>query len=94
MKQILTILTYLFAGILYGQITTKEKPYGLRTGIELDGLDYIFLDSLDKASLFAEDSINDQQPCPSHFSYPVWVNYTLENSGVWQLLDDGSRIRN
>jgi V8-like Glu-specific endopeptidase len=39
-----------------------------------------------------EDQIRDQQSLPLRFAYPVPVNYTLENSGVWQDLDDGSRV--
>jgi hypothetical protein len=39
-----------------------------------------------------EDLINDSQPGPVRYAYPVNVNYTLENSGVWQELNDGSKI--
>jgi len=93
MRQIaLTSIICLFAGVLYAQIATNEQPYGLQVGKKVQQQNQIVLSSPDRARIDAEDSINDCQSCALRYAYPVWVNYTLENAGVWQQLKDGSKL--
>ncbi|MDR1200924.1 MAG: serine protease, partial [Tannerellaceae bacterium] len=95
MKKILLItLCGLFAYALHAQITTDERPYGLNVTAKarVNGLNVITLSTPNRTVIAQEDLINDSQPGPVRYAYPVDVNYTLENSGVWQELNDGSKI--
>jgi hypothetical protein len=80
--------------LLNAQITTNEQPYswkspdGLITGKE----DVIMLPVPDKVRIENEDKINDQEPGPLRFAYPVHVNFTTENSGSWQTLNNSITI--
>jgi hypothetical protein len=46
----------------------------------------------DKVRIENEDKINDQEPGPLRYAYPVQVNFTVENSGSWQTLNDGGKL--
>jgi hypothetical protein len=94
MKKILlfTILTFL-AYILNAQIVTNEMPYGLKIkDAKTNKQNAIVLSVPNKAHIEDEDLINDNQPGPIRYAYPIEVDYTLENSGIWQKTDDGGRI--
>ena len=39
-----------------------------------------------------KDSTSHVQGGGMRFAYPVWVDYTLENSGVWQELENGDKV--
>ena len=82
----------LFAGILQAQITTNEIPYGLKNEFTRQSRDWIVLTAPDLELIEKEDSINDQYPCPARFAYALETNYTLDNSGEWYQLDDGSKV--
>ena len=93
MKQI--ILLTVFSIVLlegYAQRVTDEKPYGLSDGLRMQPQNFIVLTAPNRVRIEKEDIENDRIPGPLRFAYPVQVNYTLENSGVWHQLDDGSRI--
>jgi hypothetical protein len=95
MKKILLItICGLFAYALHAQITTDEQPYGLNVTAKarITGQNAIALSAPNSFVIAQEDLINDSQPGPVRYAYPVDVNYTLENSGVWQELNDGSKI--
>jgi len=93
MKQvILTSIICLFVGILQAQITTNEQPYGLKGNVKIQRQNKIVLSLPDKTRIKQEDFVNDQQSGLVRYAYPIEVNYTLENSGVWQQLNDGSKI--
>ena len=74
------------------QLATNEQPYSLSAKVQVQKQDVIVLTAPDLERIEKEDLINDQQPGTAMFAYPVWVNYTLENSGVWQQLDGGGKI--
>jgi uncharacterized protein (DUF2249 family) len=96
MKKIVLLTTAsLLSCALHAQIVTGEMPYGLMTvttGARADKQHVITLSAPDKMVIALEDSINDSQPGPIRYAYPVEVNYTLENSGTWQEREDGSKI--
>jgi hypothetical protein len=96
MKKILLItLCGLFACALHAQITTDERPYGLSVTAKakLNEQNVITLSAPNRIVIAQEDLINDNNLSePVRYAYPVDVNYTLENSGVWQELNDGSKI--
>jgi hypothetical protein len=79
--------------LLNAQITTNEQPYSWNNP---DGLvtkeDIIVLPVPDKVRIENEDKINDQKQGPLRYAYPVPVNFTAENSGYWQTLNDGSKL--
>ena len=48
--------------------------------------------SVDVAKMLAEDEAESKLGIPFRFGAPFDVNYTLDNSGVWETLPDGSRL--
>jgi hypothetical protein len=92
-KILLSTIIALFTYSLNAQIVTDELPYGLTIdSLRTKKQDIIVLPVPDRIRINREDSINDAQPGPIRFAYPVQVNYTLKNSGEWQKLDDNSKI--
>jgi hypothetical protein len=93
-KIIMTVLLCVVINLLNAQITTNEQPYNWKNS---DGLipgkgDVIVLPVPDKVRIENEDKINDQEPGPLRYAYPVHVNFTAENSGSWQTLNDGGKL--
>ena len=77
---------------LHAQRTTDEIPYGL-SNRSIDKIQVAdMLQAPDLLHIIKEDSENDRMDTPLRFAVPVWVNYNPDNSGVWQQLDDGSKI--
>ena len=48
--------------------------------------------ALDMERIFREDMENDMRGMPPRFGYKHSVHYTVENSGEWIELPDGSRL--
>ena len=76
----------------YAQRATDEHPYGLTDVLRMQIQVGEVLSAPDLSLVVKEDSINDQIPGPVRFAFPVRVNYNTENSGMWQHLEDGSKI--
>lgn len=91
-KNILFIICCLIALNLSAQRTTDEQPFGLSTGFTAQYQETITFPAPDIEEIRREDAANDQQPGPLRFAFPFHVNYTLDNSGAWQTLDDGGRL--
>jgi len=94
-KRIILFAAYCIVALnLYAQLTTEEQPYSwnTKTTVKLQKINSVVLIAPDKIRIEKEDLKNDQRPSPIRYAYPIRVNYTLENSGVWQQLDDGSKI--
>jgi hypothetical protein len=96
-KTISLTICSLLVCTLNAQIVTNELPYGLdvtnNLNIKKQGTQSVITLSVSEIAIIAqEDSINDTQPGPVRYAYPRPVNYTLEDSGVWQELEDGSKI--
>jgi len=77
---------------LYAQRATDEQPYGLHADFRAQAQDVVVLAAPDMARIEKEDLEYNQQPGPVPYAYPVSVNFTPENSGVWQQLPDGSKL--
>jgi hypothetical protein len=93
MKKILLFTLFgLFTSIVNAQIVTGEQPYSMNVALKMKKLDPIVLSTPDRALIAKEDGVNDAQQGPVRYAYPTNVNYTLDNSGVWQTLDDSSKI--
>jgi hypothetical protein len=93
MKKILLLTLFgLFTSIVNAQIVTGEPPYSTNVATQIKKLEPIVLSAPDIAIIAREDSVNDSQPNPVRYACPVNVNYTLENSGTWQTLEDGGKL--
>ena len=95
-KTIYSILSYLFLiQFLSAQITTHEAPvsFGSTPSQLLRAISTQELSAPDMMIIQAEDKVKDDLPGgPLRFAYSVKVHYTLANSGVWQTLEDGSKL--
>ena len=87
--KILFIILFLI-NVVIGQVSQGGNPksfnLNLRSNINEKVMDYI-----DVEALIQEDKQADKE-IPFRFGYDIPVNINLENSGTWDLLDDGSRI--
>jgi hypothetical protein len=93
-KIIITIQLCVIVNLLSAQITTNEQPYSWNNpdGLAIGREDEIELPVPDKVRIEEEDKINDSEPGPLRYAYPVPVNFTAENSGSWQTLNDGGKL--
>jgi V8-like Glu-specific endopeptidase/predicted secreted protein len=98
MKRIILLssVLLLFVHILSAQIVTGEQPTGLtvsrNANIVYGDTAVQVLSAPDRAILNREDSIADSQPGPLRFARAIHVNYTLYNSGTWQVLANGDKL--
>jgi V8-like Glu-specific endopeptidase len=93
-KIIITVQLCVMVNLLNAQITTNEQPYSWNNpgGLITGKGDVIVLPVPDKVRIENGDKINDQEAGPLRFAYPVPVDFTTENSGSWQTLDDGGKL--
>ena len=93
MKRIILLVACCMTALsLNAQRATDEDPYGLQNSYRAQAQNAIVLTAPDLARVEREDSVSDQHPGPLRYAYPISVNFTPENSGVWQQLSDGSKI--
>ncbi|MBL8745440.1 MAG: proprotein convertase P-domain-containing protein [Phycisphaerae bacterium] len=59
---------------------------------DLKDVDKVQTDELDFASAMDQSNRNLEVGLPLRFAIPVRVNYTVENSGTWETLKDGTRL--
>ena len=73
---------------------TSEQPKSFALGDTSQALvERKTLPPVDSNRLLAEDRGHGKDPAqPLRFAVPVVVHFTLQNSGTWQTLADGSRI--
>ena len=77
---------------LHAQRTTDEQPYGLSSDFKAIFQEPIVLPLWDMEIIMKEDMLMDQKGGPVPYAYPIRVNFTPENSGIWQEMDDGSKV--
>ena len=80
---------------LYAQYSAKEQPFGFNVDFEKCSLSSITLSTSDLPDMKLvekEDLLYDQEDGFQRVAYPVRVNYSLNNSGCWEELPDGSRL--
>ncbi len=67
--------------------------FSLNEKTVLNEVPFVLMPSVDIEALKKEDKYNDQiKDQPWRFGQDLFVNYNPENSGVWDELNDGSRI--
>lgn len=74
------------------QVTNQDKPKSWELQ-NIQQVSPISLPIFDLKSIQNEDKINDRNlEIPYRFGYKFDVNYSLQNSGTWETLDNGDRI--
>ncbi|MFK7787720.1 MAG: secretion system protein Por, partial [Crocinitomicaceae bacterium] len=69
------------------------EPVSWKSGIRVDEIDYEVMRGFDAGVIAAEDAINDETKSqPWRFGYKYETNFSLDNSGIWETLSDGSRL--
>lgn len=93
-KQLLIICALALGSVsLNAQTTNLGGPISWKSNARYDQIDTKELRGFDASIVAAEDEINDiNKSQPYRFGYKYATNYTLDNSGNWETLPDGSRI--
>jgi len=92
-RVVILTVSFLVALSLHAQRVTNEQPYGLRSNfIRAKIQETTMLSAPDMTRIEREDKYNDMHSGLLRYAYPVWVNFTPENSGTWHELDNGSRL--
>ena len=98
MKKLITLpaILLLSFSIMLGQITTQEDPISFRMVIpvsfNMNERTQKKMPAIDLARILKEDMEEEELGFPPRFGYKHRVNYTLENSGEWITLPNGSRL--
>lgn len=92
----IVIICLLMIQCLFAQISTNEKPISFTRELDVisnsQAIDKIFLPAIDADKLLKEDSISEKDGKAPRFGYPHMVNYTIDNSGSWQVHSSGDKI--
>lgn len=91
------ILLFLFACVLafstYAQISHGGKPKSFQFDALKSNIDFKIMPEIDIEALMEEDAIDESYgDIPWRFGKEMEVNFSLENSGTWETLDNGDRI--
>jgi hypothetical protein len=95
--------TFLFFAFLYAytnvcaQLSTREQPISFNPELKLkvslkNSAESVTTPLLDMAKIEAEDKEDEKADVPPRFGYPHYVNYNLNNSGIWYDLPDGGKL--
>ena len=94
-KQRILLLSFLlcltFTIPSWGQISSGGTPRSF-SRIAKANIPTITTPNVDVAKMLAEDEAESKLGIPFRFGAPFDVNYTLDNSGVWETLPDGGRL--
>lgn len=90
-KFALVLLALALAGALTAQINIGGKPISFHERLPVPKT-AIAMPALDMAAIAKEDEEDEYWARPPRFGYPLKAGYTLENSGTWETLPDGSRL--
>lgn len=75
------------------QTTNLGGPISWKSNLRVDQLDYEVLRGFDANVVASEDEINDSNKSqPWRFGYTYDTDYSLQNSGTWETLQDGSKM--
>jgi V8-like Glu-specific endopeptidase len=85
------MIVIILAGSSLAQISLGGSPVSFKRQLQAD-IPAVYQPAIDVASLLVQDSIEEEEGLPFRFGYPFDVHYTTDNSGRWEVLDDGSRV--
>lgn len=75
------------------QVTDLEGPMTWKSQLRTDNIDTKVMRGFDAGLVAAQDAVNDLDKAqPWRFGYKYETNYSLTNSGTWEILPDGSRL--
>lgn len=79
------------------QLSTHEQPVSFDQKLKLTVLSKssnpkVIMPSLDMAKIEAEDKVDEEYDMPPRFGYSHFVNYDLNNSGIWYELPNGDKL--
>ncbi len=80
---------------LFGQLSVKGTPFGLIPAMQdrISSPVYMQMKEVDVNALIEEDrKLDTVSGIPYRFGENLYVNLNPKNSGVWDTLDDGSRL--
>ncbi|NVK65383.1 MAG: trypsin-like peptidase domain-containing protein [Flavobacteriales bacterium] len=95
MKRKLLLACAIFAATFSSQAQTTDlgKPISWKSNFRSDKIETKVMSGFDANVVAAEDAINDQNKSqPWRFGYKYDTDFTLENSGTWETLSDGSKL--
>ena len=76
---------------LVAQLSVGGRPPSFSRALKSE-VQTALMGDVDVEALLAEDKIEQQMGLPFRFGYPFDVEYTMDNSGTWDILPDGGRI--
>lgn len=92
MKSKITLALLFIVSLVHSQVTNEGTPksWNIRNA---ENLAPIVMPAFDLASLQKEDEVNkDRKDIPYRFGYEFIVDYNLQNSGEWTVLENGDRV--
>lgn len=89
--RLIAAVFFVLPGVLAAQVSIKGNPAPLSSA-ERARLPAVITAPVDRAALLAEDELEESNRTPLRFGKPFEVNYSLDNSGVWETNPDGSRV--
>jgi hypothetical protein len=97
-KYLISLCTFCILFNVQGQISTEELPISWNRSLNLKeyALKEVIVPTLDSIQIRKKDSIYGKR-FPKELrvepdAYGIPVHFTLENSGEWQTLEDGSKL--
>ena len=91
-KIVLLISTIAICVASSAQIVKVDKPFGLKNKMN-ELVSFEELPAFDLRQALYEDSLNDiNKAGPWRFGFLHDVNFSLNNSGIWSTLNDGSKV--
>ena len=91
MKQITLFLLTILVSAIYGQVSIESTPKSFQEQTTLN-IEIQRLAEFDIQAFLEEDERNSSETKPYRFANPIDVDFNMENSGTWTILDDGSKI--
>jgi hypothetical protein len=93
-RKLLVICALAAAGFsLNAQTTDLGGPLSWKSDIRVDQIDYEVMRGFDANIVAAEDAVNDENKSqPWRFGYKYDTDFSLQNSGTWETLSDGSKL--
>lgn len=82
---------FLLSGFTFAQISSGGEPVSFKRQLSRN-VPVITMPEVDVPALLAEDEENAELDVPFRFGYPHDVDYGLDNSGLWETLDDGGKV--
>lgn len=99
MKRIIlsALLLLSYNAFMNAQISTEEKPFSFQkrslfTPKKISVIELNIMSSIDRSEIDKEDMLDEQYDVPPRFGIKEEVNFTLDNSGTWTVLENGDKL--